>query len=45
MVLSQIATLREIEEHWTLDDLMDAIEVLNVQTEVEKKAMDKSKKK
>jgi hypothetical protein len=34
-VSAGLATLREIEEDWSLDDLLDANEVLDVRAEVE----------
>jgi len=30
-ILERIATLKEIETHWSIDDLMDANEALDVQ--------------
>lgn len=34
-VLAQIATLSEIQERWSLDDLLDAHEALDVKAEAE----------
>ena len=44
MVLSEIATLQEIETHWNIIDLMDANEALDIKAEQEEYEMDKAKK-
>ena len=34
LVLDKIATLEEIETHWSFDDLMRANAILNMQSEI-----------
>lgn len=43
-MIAKIATLAEIENHWTLCDLADAHEALDIQCEAEKYAYDKAAK-
>lgn len=42
--LSGNATLQEIEMHWSLIDLMDANDALDIQGELEAEAMEWAKK-
>jgi hypothetical protein len=35
--MAKIATLQEIETHWSIDDLADAHEALDIQQEAEAK--------
>ena len=35
IVLAQIATLKEIETYWSIDDLADANEALDIKAEAE----------
>ena len=37
-VTARIATLQEIDTHWSIDDLADAHEALDIQAEAEAKA-------
>lgn len=37
-------TLRELEEHWSIDDLADAHEALNIKEEAENWALEKARK-
>lgn len=37
-VTARIATLHEIDTHWSIDDLADAHEALDIKTEAEAKA-------
>jgi hypothetical protein len=39
-----LATLREIETHWSIDDLADAHEVLDIKAEAEQYAARQSKR-
>lgn len=39
-----MATLREIDEHWCIDDLADANLVLDLQAEADARAMREAKK-
>jgi len=34
-ILAKITTLQEIEQHWSIDDLFDAHEALDIQQEAE----------
>ncbi len=47
-ILAQVATLEEIETHYSFDDLLDVNEALDVKHEAEefylKKSQDKSKR-
>ena len=43
-IIAKIATLKEIEEHWSLVDLINAHEVLDVQDDAERYAMKKDTK-
>jgi len=43
LVLEKIATLQEIENHWTLTDLLDAHDALNYRDYIMRKAEDKAK--
>lgn len=36
MILSNVATLEEIETHWSINDLADANEALDVKEEIER---------
>jgi hypothetical protein len=38
IVLAKIATLREIEEHWSLSDLLDAQDALDLQMRADAEA-------
>ena len=40
-VVERIATLQEIETHWSIDDLADAHEALDIQYEAQAKAAQK----
>ena len=44
-ILAKIATLYEIETHWSIDDLADAHEVLDVKYNIEQIEYDKLKNK
>lgn len=35
LVTNKIASLHEIESHWSLDDILDANEVLDIQQEAQ----------
>jgi hypothetical protein len=41
-VVERIATLEEIESHWSIDDLADAHEALDIQQEAEARAYRKA---
>jgi len=43
-ILAGLATLHEIEEHWTLSDLLDAHEVLDIKADLEAFEYNKIKK-
>lgn len=44
-ILAGVTTLREIQEFWSLKDLMDANEALDVKAEMEDLAMERAKEK
>jgi hypothetical protein len=44
LVIRKIATLQEIETHYSLIDLMDANEVLDLQDRAESQAVDEAKR-
>jgi len=44
VVLAQVATLREIEEHWTINDLADANEALDIKQELEAREIERAQR-
>lgn len=44
MILAGAATLREIDEHWSIDDLADANLALDLQQEADARAMERAKR-
>jgi len=44
-VLAKVATLEEIERSWSINDLMDAHEALDIQQEAEEYAQRESERK
>jgi hypothetical protein len=42
--LSNIATLQEIETHWTINDLADANEALDIKDALEREHIENSKR-
>lgn len=38
-VFKQLATLQEVETHWSLDDLLEAHELLNIVEDEEQRAL------
>ena len=42
--MAKIATLHEIESYWSIDDLADANEALDVKFEAEQRQLDEMKK-
>lgn len=45
MAIEKIATLQEVENHWSLDDLLEANAVLDISKEIEKVYSPKASKK
>lgn len=43
-VLAQLDTLVNVKYHWTIDDLMDAHEVLDIKEESERRHMEQAKR-
>jgi hypothetical protein len=43
-VLSKVATLQEIDTHWSLNDVVDANVLLNLQQELENNMLDRVNK-
>jgi hypothetical protein len=44
LVIARVATLTEIREHWSLIDVADANEVLDIKEELERREMDRIKR-
>jgi hypothetical protein len=44
LVIGQVATLHEIEVHWSLDDLLDANEAMDIQMLADVEASQRARK-